>query len=161
MQEKNKVKQNEALNKMQDWCSKQEKCVDDVEKKLKYWKLTSPEISCILKSLREDGFLNNHRYASSFVRDKFNLQKWGKKKIIQSLAFKRIEQHIIDKAINVINEEEYERCLKETLANKERSLKNESLLQKKAKLFRFASQRGFEADRIYPVLDELTRDNGQ
>jgi regulatory protein len=142
----------EALLVMQDLCSKSEKCRKDIIDKLIPLDIEETDREWILQRLEDDNFIDEKRYAAFFVRDKFKFNHWGKIKIRHSLYLKKIPSPIIEAALNTIDEDEYFRIVKDQLIKKSSSIKETDPYKKKASLFRFGSQRGFEADLIYRVL---------
>lgn len=152
---KKQITVEEALIKAKNICATQEKCKADIRKKLYDWKIPTIEIEKILKKLLEDKFIDENRYAGYYVRDKYKLNKWGRIKIEFSLKQKQIEQNIIDKAINEIDEEEYKEIFRNELKKKRKSLKNEEKHKLRDKLLRFAQSRGYEAELTVSMVDEL------
>jgi len=69
-----------ALEKAMAQCSRREYCSDDIRNKLSLWGVDNDDIGKILRILISDNFINEPRYATAFVRDKFKYNKWGKLK---------------------------------------------------------------------------------
>ena len=152
---KQQITPEQALIKAQNICASQERCKDDIRKKLYDWKMLSMEIEKILKKLVEDNFIDENRYAGYYVRDKYKLNKWGRIKIEFSLRQKQIEQSIIASALDEINEKEYKEIFRNELTKKRKSLKNEEKYKLKEKLMRFAQSRGYEVELTVSMVDEL------
>lgn len=146
---------NELCQKAASYCSISEHCIADVEKKLKNWKVSEPDRIKIIDKLIENDFINEKRYSTSFVRDKFRFNKWGKIKISMALRERKIDNNLISNALNEIDDGEYEELLGRLLKNKEKSIKYEYEYEKQGKLFRFAQSRGFENNIIEKVLRNL------
>jgi regulatory protein len=144
-----------ALERMRMLCSKSEKCEHDIRQKLENYPLDESDREWIIDQLINDKFLDNERYTGSFVRDKFHFNKWGKLKIKQALYHKNISESVIKKALDEINSEEYYQLATELIDTKNRSLKETNIYSRKARLFRFAAQKGFEPDIIYQILNEI------
>ncbi len=144
----------EALKRMQHLCSKQEKCSFDIKKKLSGLGVPNDSITRVIHELKKNGFVDDSRYAHSFVLDKWKFQKWGRLKILQLMKFKAIPDHVAEEAISKIDENEYRQVIARELAKKERTIGDIPSVQKKAKLFRFASSRGYEAEIVYNILGE-------
>ena len=141
-----------ALQKAAQLCSRSEKCEADIREKLQTWKLDAALHNEVLKQLIDDNFINHRRYAYAFVREKFELQAWGRSKISYMLRAKSIEEYIISEALETIDDQQYESSLKQQLEKKERSIKYKNDLERKAKLTRFALSRGFETDLVYRLV---------
>ncbi|MCF8362431.1 MAG: RecX family transcriptional regulator [Prolixibacteraceae bacterium] len=144
-----------ALSKCMALCSKSEKCISDIRNKLEKWQLPDGETQIIIDSLIDEKFIDEQRFAESFVRDKFRFNYWGKIKITYHLKAKGISSADIAHAMQEINEEEYFITLKELLTQKNKSVKAETDYERKAKLIRFAQGRGFDYDMINKALTLL------
>lgn len=149
------MNKNEALKKAQRLCAMQEKCSFDMEMKLKDWGCETESISHVVKQLIQEGFIDDQRYAQTFVREKFRFNKWGKLKIGYHLKQKGIGTTIISNAFNEINENEYYNLLYHELNKKYVNQKASSEFNHRQKLFRFASSRGFESEIIQMAIDEI------
>ena len=144
---------NQALSKAMAYCASQEHAEGEVRGKLRSWGLTENDTDQIISKLIQEKFLDNERYARAFVRDKLTLNGWGRIKIRYMLHGKGVESRIIDKALDEIDEEHYLGILKDLLEKKARTLKNEeNPLIVRQKLINFAMGRGFEPDRVVPLL---------
>jgi regulatory protein len=147
----------EALSYAMDLCSRQEKCSSDIREKLEKLKLPEAQIGKVLQTLKDEGFLDETRYAGMFVRDKLRFNRWGRIKIRYMLKAKQIPEEIIDDALEDINEKDYLEILKEELIKKRRQIKENNPYQSRNKLARFGQQRGFESGLIFQVLDEMKK----
>ena len=145
----------EALSYAMDLCSRQEKCSSEIREKLSKFKLPEPQIEKVLKALKNEGFLDEARYAGMFVRDKLRFNHWGRVKIRYMLSGKKIPDEIISEAIHGIDEQDYREILKEELLKKRQQIKDANPCTVRNKLARFGQQRGFESGLIFQVLDEI------
>ncbi len=145
----------EALKYAMDLCSRQERCRSEIHEKLESRQISPAEINKILVTLEKENFIDEARYAGSFARDKLRFNRWGKIKIRYMLEGKKLPQTIIDAALDDIDPEYYTGILREELRKKRRTIKGSNAFELRGKLFRFARQRGFEPERIYPLLDEI------
>ncbi len=145
-----------ALKKMALLCSKSEKCIFDVKEKLKKLEISVSDTNKIIDYLVNNSYIDEKRYARSFVNDKFKFNYWGKIKIQHYLSMKNIDDKIIQEAFEVIDEEQYKDILIKLLKEKLRKIKPaDNAYETKAKLFRFAASRGFEPDLFYKVVEKL------
>jgi regulatory protein len=135
-----------------DYCSRAEKCDFDVKKKLTERSIEIQTIEKIISKLIEERYLDNLRYAKAFVREKFQLSKWGRIKIRASLKLKRIDNNTIETALEEINDEQYQHMLNDLIVKKRKTIKDADAYSVKAKLLRFAAGRGFEPDLIFRIL---------
>ena len=143
----------DALKRAAALCSKQEQCSSHIREKLKTWNVPDDAAEKIIELLKKEKFLDDRRYASSYVRDKFRLNGWGKIKLAVMLRQKGISQVTIDEALNQIDQERYFQLCHKLISEKSAALKEPNLFKRKGKLFRFAAQRGFETDLIHRVLN--------
>ncbi len=146
----------ELLHKAASYCSISEHCVSEVEDKLTAWGITEADKHKIIDHLIAEDFINEKRYCVFFVKDKFRFNKWGKIKISFALKGKKLDRKLIDDAINIIDEGEYEEMLASLLKTKLVGLKYEFEYEKQGKLFRFAQSRGFENNVIEQAIRSLS-----
>lgn len=153
--EKNNFSKNEIQSKLEYYCAYQERCYKEVEEKLYSFAATSAEKEEILTYLIENNFINEERFAQSFVRGKHNYKFWGKNRIINELKFRNISSKIIEIALKEIPETTYLSNF-HALAEKHWSNITERKGQKKNKKFvDFLLRKGYETSLIYDKLYEL------
>ena len=143
-----------VLDKMAKYCAYQERCVKDVTEKLNTYDLPQKDREEILAYLIDNRFVNDERFAKSFVKGKINQSGWGINKIRFHLMQKGIDKALIDEAIGQTDEEVYRQRLVEILRAKSKTVKADNDFEKKRKLAAFALQRGFEASLVWEVLKE-------
>jgi regulatory protein len=146
----------QVLDKMAKYCAYQERCVKDVRDKLKTFDIPVEEKTKILDYLLDNRFVNDERFAKSFVRGKINQSGWGINKIRFHLIQKGIYKDIIDEALGQTDNEVYRQRLIDILKAKSKTIKAESDFEKKRKLAAYAMQKGFEGNLIWEVLKDLT-----
>jgi regulatory protein len=144
-----------SLNKSMAQCSQKELCKDDIHKKLALWGVTDDDIEKIIGILVQEKFIDETRYASAFVRDKFKYNKWGKVKIASHLKHKKIPSEIIGKALESIDHDHYVSFLRGLLEVHRRTVKAKNQMDLKGKLLRFALSKGFESSLVYDMLNDL------
>jgi regulatory protein len=145
----------QVLDKMAKYCAYQERCVKDVRDKLKTFDLSKEEKTKILDYLLDNRFVNDERFARSFVRGKVNQSGWGLNKIRFHLMQKGIAKEIINEALSQTDEEVYRQRLIDILTTKAKTVKAENDFEKKRKLAAYAMQKGFEGTLVWEVLKEL------
>lgn len=143
-----------ALNKAMAMCSKRECCRQDILEKAASWGIGRTESEKIIDSLTKEKFIDEQRYASAFVRDKFNHNRWGKVKIAASLRMKGIPSDLIRESLELINNDEYRQTLEKLISVQRKKVKAGNQYELKGKLMRFALSRGFENWLIYEILGE-------
>ena len=145
----------QVLDKMAKYCAYQERCVKDVRDKLKTFDIPQTEKDKILDYLLDNRFVNNERFAKSFVRGKVNQSGWGVNKIRFHLMQKGIDKELIEEALGQTDEEVYRQRLIDILKTKSKTIKADSDFEKKRKLAAYAMQKGFEGNLVWEVLKDL------
>lgn len=145
----------EAIQKIEHFCSYQERCHEDIATKLRSMKMNPDEIDTILVHLITENFLNEERFACSFARGKHRIKHWGKIRITNELRYKKITQTLIHKALQEITPEEYLNTF-HTLAERQwDSIQETNTLKKQKKWCDYLLRKGFESNLVYDKLKEL------
>src|SRR6056297_364860 len=142
-------------------CARNEKCEQDLRKKLFQWGVSDTDGEKIIEELKKSGFINHQRYALSFTRDKLRFNHWGKKKIAFALRSKGIEEPYVREALDQIPEEQYTNILQEELRKKDLSLKTRDPMERKNKLSQFLLQKGFESGKVFELVDSRMRERNE
>ena len=145
----------QVLDKMAKYCAYQERCLKDVRDKLKTFEISEEEKTKILEYLLDNRFVNDERFAKSFVRGKINQSGWGVNKIRFHLVQKGIAKEVIDEALGQTDEEVYRQRLIDILQTKVKTVKADSEFEKKRKLAAYAMQKGFESALVWEILKDL------
>jgi regulatory protein len=146
----------QVLDKMAKYCAYQERCVKDVRDKLKTFEISEEEKAKIIDYLLDNRFVNDERFAKSFVRGKVNQSGWGVNKIRFHLIQKGIDKDIIEEALGQTDEEVYRQRLIEILKTKAKTVQVSNDFEKKRKLAAYAMQKGFEGSLVWETLKDLT-----
>lgn len=147
---------NPALEKLKHFCSYQDRCHAEVKTKLYQLRIWGNEADEIMAVLITEDYLNEERFAHSFVRGKFRMKQWGRNKIKQALKQKQISAYCIRKGLEEIEEEEYSQTLKKLASDKYLSLKNEQYLRRRFKTTQYLMAKGYEPDLIHEILKAIT-----
>lgn len=145
----------EALVKAETLCAKTEYAVSEILKKLKGWGISDSDSRKIISSLIAHKFIDENRFATAYVRDKYRFGRWGRRKIYCGLLQKRIPDGVIKEALDSIDEDEYFRICYSFLSAKSKVLKAENVRDKRMKLFKAAFLRGYETDIVVKVINKL------
>lgn len=145
----------QVLDKMAKYCAYQERCVKDVRDKLKTYDIPEEDKGKILDFLLDNRFVDNERFAKSFVRGKVNQSGWGMNKIRFHLMQKGISKDLIDEALGQTDEEVYRQRLIDILKTKSKTIKAVTDYEKKRKLAAYAMQKGFEGSLVWEVLNGI------
>lgn len=145
----------EIREKLAKYCAYQDRCHWEVENKLNEFQLIPEAKDEIIIYLIQNNFLNEERFAKSFVRGKFNQKNWGRIKIKSELKKRKIPAKMIESALKEIDEDQYLSTLVELFEKKKNSLKSErESLKKKFKIQNFLLQKGFERENIQSLFSE-------
>jgi regulatory protein len=140
-------------------CSTAEKCSYDIREKLVSWGINEVEAEKAISYLKKNQFLDDKRYAQFFVKDKLKFNKWGRIKMAYALRRKQIETEVIEDAIETIDASLYEEILDQLIAAKIKAGGNIHQAAGKAKILRFAAQRGFTSEEIFSSFRRLEKNN--
>jgi len=145
----------EATIKLMQFCAYRDRSHKEVEEKLSKMNMIPAAQEQIIIQLMQEDFLNEERFARSFVRGKFRIKKWGKIKIKQELKFREISAPIIKNALTEIDQQAYTSTLYELAEKKLRLLKEPDKFKKKRKLVDFLLRKGYESNLVYQAANEL------
>lgn len=140
--------------KAESYCAYQERAQQEVRDKLYDWGLHHDEVEEVITELIITNFLNEERFAFSYVSGKFNIKKWGKIKIKQGLKLKRVPEKMIIKALNSIDYDKYLATLLAAAEKKSAVLVENDKYKRKNKLMTYLMGKGFESNLISEVLKD-------
>jgi len=144
----------EAIAKMQRFCSYRDRCHHEVRYKLVALKVYGDQLEEVMSQLIQDGYLSDERYAKNFARGKYRINKWGKLRISRELKAKKISAYCIKRAMQEIDDEgDYlqtiQQVIKKYLSTRKERYDKRTLHQK---AYQHAFNKGFEAALISEVL---------
>lgn len=156
-----------VLSRLQNTCVRREYCCGQIRKKLKrqieLQKITQQEAELILQELVNDRFIDDSRYSAAFVRDKYRLAGWGRRKIEFYLKREGVASNVINSALlenYPMGSVEGRDILVKVMQRKWNSLKaDEETRKKREKVIRFALNRGFEYGEIVAIFNKLWSKN--
>ena len=142
----------DILDQMERFCAYQERCANDVRRKLTSFHLSEDQEKVIVESLKENGFLDEERFVEAFVRSKVK-SAWGKRKIRSALWAKRIPDSLIQRYLDVVPEdslrEQLRKAVEQWLRTHPGALDNST---KRSRLIRHLVSKGYELDEILQEL---------
>ena len=83
--QKKQITEAEALRKLGDLCARGEHCSGEMVEKLRKWGIAAGAQERIIDKLIDYKYIDDERFTRSFVRDKIVCNKWGRRKIEQTL----------------------------------------------------------------------------
>ena len=149
---------NNLKTRLERYCAYQERCHQEVQTKLRQLGAFRNDSDAVISHLIQNDYLNETRFAMLYVRSKFSIKKWGKKRIVNELKQRKITSYNIDKALAQITEEDY-RLTFDTIAEKrwdQLKRNKEPLPQRKKKWINYLQYRGWESHLIFDALNKLS-----
>ncbi|GAB1405050.1 Regulatory protein RecX [anaerobic digester metagenome] len=145
------------LSRMRRWCALRERC--EVETRIHANNLGFPQenIEKILRHLKSEQFLNEERFAKLYAGSKFRYKHWGRQRIIGELRARQIPEKIIQIGLSEIDEKEYRESVKNLVKHKIEITDPSNELLFKHRLAKSAIGKGYEADLVHEVIDELIK----
>lgn len=143
------------LVRLQRQCVRRECCVSDIRRKVETALGAGADAEEVVKSLVEDKFVDDLRYASAFAREKSGISGWGPIKIRYALGRKAVAREDIDAALAGIDTFRADDRLAKLLAAKARTLEGDP--QARLKLIRFALTRGYDYPAVQEALKQLSK----
>ena len=147
----------EAQNKLEHYCSYQERCHQEVVQKCYDLGMNSAEIDAIAVHLLQNNFLNEERFARSFARGKHRIKSWGKIRIVNELKQRQISVPNIKCGLTEISEEEYFQIFNNLSERHWETIKETNIQKKKKKFCDYLLRKGWESNLVYDKLKELER----
>lgn len=140
--------------KLVNYCVYQDRCHQEVEQKMKEFVLIPEAKEEILLYLLQENYLNEERFTRSYIRGKFYIKHWGRNKIKLQLKSKGISEKLIQKCMDEIDEQDYQKTIQKLYENYSSKLSGLKEYQKKSKSIRHLLSKGFEYETIIEVLEE-------
>lgn len=137
------------------YCAYRDRSQKEVEDKLLEMRMIPAAREEIIIKLMQEDFLNEERFARSFVRGKFRIKKWGRYKIQQELKARDISSPIIKLAMTEIEESVYTNTLYKLAEKKLNLLSKEDKFKLKKKLSDYLIRKGYESPLVYEVTEDL------
>lgn len=142
------ITKEQAFSRMAHQCSQKECCVFDIRQKLLRLKFPDEATDEIISKLKKEKYIDENRFARSFINDKLRFNKWGKAKIETALRQKRVPSEIIDEAFSEFSDAFLNESLQPLMEKKWKTIKGKTEYEKNTKLIRFALGRGFAMNDV-------------
>ncbi len=155
MQTKKTYTLQEATQKMEHYCAYQERCHQEVRQKLEAMHMIPEAIDVIMVHLLEHNYLNESRYAKTFVSGKFRIKKWGRGRLAYTLKQKGVSKVNINAALAEISDAEYIEVFHGLAEKKANSITESNVFKKRKKLIDYLLYRGWESHLVYEKANEL------
>lgn len=148
-------KTREVKIKMAAVCSRSEQCSSDIRKKIIASGLAEEEAEEIIDQLKKENFIDDARYVSFYISEKFRINRWGKIKLHYYLKLKGLDEQLIKDGLDNIDEKNYYEALLKTMKEKAKTVKKQNKYEKMGQIIRFAQNRGFEPELIHRYLNRV------
>jgi len=139
------------------YCAYQDRCKRDVEMKMQGWQVSKKLAEQLILKLTNEGFVDDLRFASSFVRGKFRINKWGKQRIVYELRARSIDEQLIREALEEIDEASYMDSIRALIHKKNLEIKPGKTLNKRDKIINFVVGKGYEIDLVLRMMNEIQK----
>ena len=155
LKEKKQVTEQEAWQKLSNWCAKAEHSSGEMRQKMMKWGMAEDVQERILERLLSGKYIDDERFAHAYAHDKLTYDKWGRRKIEQGLYQKGVSKDIYGKVLDEISDERYIEVLKPLLLKKWKTIKGRNDYECAMKLMKYALGRGFELSVIRKCIDDM------
>lgn len=147
----------EATKKLEHYCAYQERCHKEVVQQLTGMRMIPEAIDVIVVHLIQHNFLNEERFAKTFVSGKFKIKAWGRRRLTFELKQKDISKVNINQALAEISDEEYNDFFNDLAEKRANLLKEPDKYKKKKKFIDYFLYRGWESHLVYDKANELIK----
>ena len=148
----------EAKRALEHFCAYQERCHQDVERKLKKMGMIQDAIDQIIPHLLQHGFLNETRFAKVFAGGKFRIKKWGRVRIVRELQMRGLNKRTIDIGLAEIPNVDYLETFDTLSRKRNNQLTETNIYKRRKKLADYLLYRGWESHLVYAKAKELIPD---
>lgn len=150
--QQNEYNLDEAREKIRAFCAYRERSQREVAEKLFEFGLFEETRNQLIAELIQENFLNEERFARAYVRGKFRIKRWGRKKIEQGLYYHHLSDYVLRKAFSEIDEQAYQQTLQALIDKTWRNTRMKDDFKRKGKVAAYAIRRGFEPELVWEVL---------
>src|SRR5437879_410121 len=81
------------------YLNRRERTVSEVRRQLERKRISAELTEAAIRTLSEQGYLNDERFAELFVSDKRELEQWGVERIRRGLLARGIERELAERAL--------------------------------------------------------------
>lgn len=151
----------QALRSLMNLCVKAERSEFDVRRLLERWGIAEGERQRIVDTLVRERFVDNRRYAEAYVREKVRFCGWGRYKIRAALRAKRIDESIVEEALEQVDGASMREKLEHRLQMKMNRTRARDAYDLRGKLVRYGAGLGFDTDTVLEVVERLMKERGE
>lgn len=126
----------------------------EIEDYLKRKKVSTEDIDKIVNKLLSNNILNDDYFTTCFIKDKLRFTSWGPYKIINELKKHNIDNTIIDKKIDLLDEETVYEKLTKLIDKQIKSNHKLDNIRLRNKLYNNFLNLGYKSSTIINILNE-------
>jgi regulatory protein len=141
------------------FCGYQERCLQEIEAKLKETQAPKEDWDGLIASLKENGLWDEERFARSFARGKFRIKCWGRVRIQHELRLRGVSPDLIQQAFREIDQSEYFETAVKVFRKKRLECNKEADISARQKVYRYLVQKGYESALVSEILAEYWTDS--
>ena len=151
----------QALVKAAAYCAYQERTQHQVRVKAREWELEPDEIEELVAEMVTQKFVDEERYARSYVRGKYAARRWGRRLLMQGLREQKLSDYCIRAGMSEIDPDVYWENLLGLAAKKARAVAGESHpMKRKAKILAYLASKGYESDLARDATEQALAGTG-
>lgn len=136
-------------------CNRAEYCRSEIVDRLMRRGLDADRANGVADALERERYIDDRRFAHAFVRQKFGLQKWARRKIEIELRRRHIDAEIIAEALEQIDPDDYQTTLIDTVKRKASKYRQPLDRASRMAIARYAIGRGFEPAAVFDAIKSL------
>ncbi len=149
------------LNRALRFCAASEQCEGDVRRKLADWGASNDEAEAILTLLRDEGYVDDHRYARAYCESKLLRAGWGRQKVAYHLRMKGLASEAVNEGLDAVDDEACRDILTSLAERKAAELRSSRTPPEppilRRKLTAFLLQRGYPLSQINPIITNILK----
>ena len=115
---------------------------------------TRSDIQTALNRLKEDGYLNDRRFARAWARGRLQIKPMGRHRLSRELEARGIEEQLAHEILEELYDEGEESMARRAMTGKLSALRRLSASSRTLPVARFLHRRGFAAELIWRLLHE-------
>ena len=154
-QKKGWLSSEEALARLQKYCAYQDRCHEEVRRKLVNLGVYGDRLEEVMAELIAGNFLNEERFARSFARGKFRMKNWGRIRIQMELKARRVSEYCIRKALDELPDDEYRVAAEKVIKQKFASAEEADAYKTRKKVVDYAIRKGYEPELVWEIVQRL------
>jgi regulatory protein len=140
-------------DKARKYCVYQERSQQELRDKLYEWGIHKRDVELTIAQMVEEGFMNEERFAIAYAGGKFRIKNWGRIKIKLALKQKKVSDYCIRKALNQIDDKDYQKTLQKIIASYSKKISEKNPLKKNYRIAHHAIGKGYEPELVWDLLN--------